>query len=449
MAEKKVASRQERLIFEKIIRDDMQNPIQRKNPNIFPTPQNSQNYVPTPMNNQGEYPIQDNNIPNHTPIPNKQQTPKQRLINIKRNIGKRDAVWEEKRRIKMQLVDNIMNNNSNNNTNEQNQGDMMRPQDNIQRQPMYNDNIPPERSPIEPIRKTPMNQMYPERSPINPNIQPQPGYIQQQRTPMNQPGYTPQQRTPLNNRMPQPGYTPQQRTPMNQPGYMPQQRTPMPQPGYPQQQRTPMNIPNQMQPGYTPQQRTPMYPNQIPQQRTPYNNPNIPNQPTRGYTPQYQPRSPYSQNNPNYIPTPQRNVMSPNQQPLRSPYANYPSNGIEQRGPTPMQQPNMNQQIRTPYQQYPSRTPAPMSHTMQTPYNQNSMRNARTPFDYKPTNSFYGQNRIESGSNFQISNRPPSRPFGNVSFKGTNRGGQMEPYYYERENINSNYPNPTQREQYY
>ena len=86
MAEKKVASRQERLIFEKIIRDDMQNPIQRNIPNTFPTPQNNQNYVPTPINNQTEYPIQDNNVPNHTPIPNKQQTPKQRLINIKRNI---------------------------------------------------------------------------------------------------------------------------------------------------------------------------------------------------------------------------------------------------------------------------------------------------------------------------------------------------------------------------
>ena len=74
MAEKKVASRQERLIFEKIIRDDMQNPIQRNIPNTFPTPQNNQNYVPTPINNQTEYPIQDNNVPNHTPIPNKQQT---------------------------------------------------------------------------------------------------------------------------------------------------------------------------------------------------------------------------------------------------------------------------------------------------------------------------------------------------------------------------------------
>ena len=279
MAEKKVASRQERLIFEKIIRDDMQNPIQRNIPNTFPTPQNNQNYVPTPINNQTEYPIQDNNVPNYTPIPNKQQTPKQRLINIKRNIGKRDAVWEEKRRIKMQLFDNIINNNSSNNANAQ---DMMRPQDNIQRQPMYNnDNIPPERSPIEPIRRTPLNQMYTERSPINPNIQPQPGYTPQQRTPMNQPGYTPQQRTI-----------------MNQHGYFPQQRTPM-------------NPPSQPQRGYTPQQRTPMYSNPIPQQRTPYNNSNIPNQPSRGYTPQYKPRSPYSQNNSNYVPTPQRNVMSP------------------------------------------------------------------------------------------------------------------------------------------
>ena len=115
-----------------------------------------------------------------------------------------------------------------------------------------------------------------------------------------------------------------------------------------------------------------------------------------------------------------------------------------------MQQPNMNQQTLPQYQQYPSRTPAPMSHTMQAPYNQNSMRNARTPFvDYKPSNSFYGQNRIENANNFQISYRPPSRPFGNVSFKGTNRGGQMDPYYYERENINTNSNYPTQREQYY
>ena len=142
--------------------------------------------------------------------------------------------------------------------------------------------------------------------------------------------------------------------------------------------------------------------------------------------------------------------MSPYQQPLRSPYANYPSQGMAQRGPTPMQQPNMNQQTLPQYQQYPSRTPAPMSHTMQEPYNQNSMRNARTPFvDYKHSNSFYGQNRIENANNFQISYRPPSRPFGNVSFKGTNRGGQMDPYYYERDNINTNSNYPTQREQYY
>ena len=405
MAEKKVASRQERLIFEKIIRDDMQNPIQRNIPNTFPTPQNSQNYVPTPVNNQEYYPIQSNNAQSQTPMPVKQQTPKQRLINIKRNIGKRDAVWEEKRRIKMQLVDNIMNNN----TNEYKQPEMIRPQNEMQRQPMYNDNIPPK---IEPMRRTPMNQnqMYPERTP---NI-PQPGYTPQQRTPMNHPGYTPQQRTPLNNWMPQP-----------QPGYTPQGRTPIPQQGY------------------TPQQRTPMYNNPPPQQRTPYINPNIQNQPTRGYTPQYQPRSPYAQNNP--IPTPQRNIMSPNQQPLRSPYGNYPPSGM-----API--PNMNQQTRTPHQQYPSRTPAPMSHTMQAPYNQNVMRNSRTPFvDYKPSSSFYDQNRIENPNNFQISNRPPSRPFGNVSFKGTSRGGQMDPYYYERENIktNNNYPNPIQRNQYY
>ena len=139
MAEKKVASRQERLIFEKIIRDDMQNPIQRNIPNTFPTPQNSQNYVPTPVNNQEYYPIQSNNAQSQTPMPVKQQTPKQRLINIKRNIGKRDAVWEEKRRIKMQLVDNIMNNN----TNEYKQPEMIRPQNETQRQSMYNDNIPP------------------------------------------------------------------------------------------------------------------------------------------------------------------------------------------------------------------------------------------------------------------------------------------------------------------
>ena len=440
MTEKKVASRQERLLFEKMIQNDMANPVPRNIPKTFPTPQNHQNYVPiTPNNNLQDYPIQNNRaIQNETPI---KKAPVQRLIPIKRNIGKRDIIWEEKRRMKMQLVENIMRGAGNNN------GYLSAQQ--------------------EDANNRRQDQLYESQldyrvQQIAPN-QPRETYEREQVTPYNN--------NPINQRLTPLNQTNQQRTPM---GQIAHQRTPIGQ-GYPQ--RTPIeqinrqNIPINQTPGYTPQQRTPLY-----NDRAQYQNPNYYNRLQRtpmnnNPTPQYPNQQMQSPLNyaPNQNYTPQRNIISPaNQTPLRSPYQNYPpQNGY--RNPTssnPIQspqygEPNMyqqqlrrspNQQIRTPYQQLPSRTPQ-MQMQGQTPYNPNSvMRNSRTPFaDYKLAG--YGVNRMENANNFQISNRPPSRPFGNVSFKGNNssRGNNIDPYYYERENINTNnnYMNTMPRQQQY
>lgn len=463
MAEKKVASRQERLLFEKMIQNDMANPVVRNIPKTFPTPQNRQNYVPiTPNNNQQDYPIQNNNPPqNETLI---KRAPVQRLIPIKRNIGKRDIVWEEKRRMKMQLVENIMRGVGNNNDYQSSQQEALineRQNQFYEPQPDYRTqqiglNQPREtykRDQLTPYNNNSLNQ---QRTPIiqaNPQRTPM-GQMNQQRTPMNQ------QRSPLNQMNPQ-------RTPM---GQMNPQLTQIGQ-GY--QQKTPIDQINQA-PLYSPQQRTPLYGDRGQYQNPNYYNNNTQRTPINNIPAQQYPNQ-QIQSPPNYGPnrnyTPQRNIISPtNQPPLPSPYQNYPpQNGY--RNPTPSnpiqssqyrdqnlyQQPmrSPNQQIRTPYQQMPSRTPQmQLNRTIgQTPYNPNSiMRNSRTPFvDYKPTG--YNINKMENTNNFQISNRPPSRPFGNVSFKGNNsyRQNNMDPYYYERENINTNnnYMNNMARQQQY
>ena len=470
MTEKKVASRQERLLFEKMIQHDMANPVPRNMPTTFPTPQNHQNYVPiTPNNNLQDYPIQNSRaIQSETPIT---KAPVQRLIPIKRNIGKRDIIWEEKRRMKMQLVENIMRGAGNNNGYlSAQEGVINRRQDQLyEPQPDHRvQQIAPsqpreiyEREQVAPYNNNPINQRLTPLNQTNP-----------QRTPMGQIG---QQKTSINpQRLPIEQMN-QQRTPI---GQINPQRTPIGQ-EYPQ--RTPIdqinhqNIPINQTSGYTPQQRTPLYNDRDQYANPKYYNNRLQRTPMNNNpTPQYPNQQ--MQSSPNYVPnqnyTPQRNIISPaNQTPLRSPYQNYPpQNGY--RNPTssnPIQSPqygdpNMyqqqptrspNQQIRTPYQQMPSRTPQmQINRTMgQTPYNPNSvMRNSRTPFaDYKPAG--YGVNRMENANNFQISNRPPSRPFGNVSFKGNNssRGNNIDPYYYERENINTNnnYMNTMSRQQQY
>ena len=54
---------------------------------------------------------------------NTTQQPKNRRFNVKRNIGKRDAVWEQKRKRKMNMISNN-NYNQRMNYGRQQQGDM-------------------------------------------------------------------------------------------------------------------------------------------------------------------------------------------------------------------------------------------------------------------------------------------------------------------------------------
>ena len=117
MSEKKVATRQERLIFENLIRQDMQRGIRRSNQFSQEEIQNNQNNFQSRtqqnnmIRNEPQFPIQNNpNMMNNIPMNNKHQQIKNRRFNIKRNIGKRDAIWEQKRKRKMSMMSN---NNSN------------------------------------------------------------------------------------------------------------------------------------------------------------------------------------------------------------------------------------------------------------------------------------------------------------------------------------------------
>ena len=123
MTERKVATRQERYMFEQLIRQDMQNGIQRTisdnskmNPNIpnnqgqnrtpITNNNNNQNYPQiqnsngqTPQNNQNN-----NNVKNNNGI---KRTLAQKFT-IRTNKGKRDAVWEQKRQLKIAKYEQMM-----------------------------------------------------------------------------------------------------------------------------------------------------------------------------------------------------------------------------------------------------------------------------------------------------------------------------------------------------
>ena len=123
MTERKVASKQERLMFEQLIRQDMQNGIQRTISNTPKTPSNyneninimqneNQNQIRTPNSNLN---IENNNNQNINMNKNNQniinREPKRTLaqkFNIRTNKGKRDAVWEQKRRIKIAKYEQLM-----------------------------------------------------------------------------------------------------------------------------------------------------------------------------------------------------------------------------------------------------------------------------------------------------------------------------------------------------
>ena len=101
--------------------------------------------------------------------------------------------------------------------------------------------------------------------------------------------------------------------------------------------------------------------------------------------------------------------------------------------------PNNYNYRQTPNNNYPMRTPQPQ-------YNQNkaqiqpkydnydyNMRGARTPFiDYRTGQNVYSKRGFTPGQNMynDIPNRPPSRPFGDISFKGQQNGGDN----YQRNN---------------
>lgn len=120
--EKRVATKEERLLFEKLIQNDRLYPKARKIPNSSENNQtnNYQNSYyprnPNSIQNSAQHLPQQNSVPNGAArIPSQPQKPKivQRLNNIKRNIGKRDFIWEQKRQKKLQIANQAMNNYNN------------------------------------------------------------------------------------------------------------------------------------------------------------------------------------------------------------------------------------------------------------------------------------------------------------------------------------------------
>ena len=98
---------------------------------------------------------------------------------------------------------------------------------------------------------------------------------------------------------------------------------------------------------------------------------------------------------------------------------------------------------------YPLRTPQPQFNQSKNfmknqydNYNNNyNLKGSRTPFvDYKTGQNIYNQRGFTPGQNQynEIPNRPPSRPFGDISFKGQNNGENIARGYSRQ---NHNYSN--------
>ena len=95
---------------------------------------------------------------------------------------------------------------------------------------------------------------------------------------------------------------------------------------------------------------------------------------------------------------------------------------------------------------YPSRTPQPQfnqpRNSMQNQYDNynNNLKGSRTPFvDYKTGQNIYNQRGFTPGQNHynDIPNRPPSRPFGEISFKGQNNAENMDGRGYPKHNYSN------------
>jgi hypothetical protein len=104
---------------------------------------------------------------------------------------------------------------------------------------------------------------------------------------------------------------------------------------------------------------------------------------------------------------------------------------------------NQGRQSPNNYNDMPLRTPQPMYNQSRSPMmNQydngnNMLKGSRTPFvDYRTGQNIYNEKRFTPGRNQynDIPNRPPSRPFGEISFKQQNGGENMG-------NYRNNYPN--------
>ena len=209
MTERKVASREERLMFEQIIRQDMQNGIQRtisstprtpksytpNNPQYQPQPQiqnQNQNQMRSPnsnLNYQNDNQNQNINEQNQIKI---NKGPKKTLaqkFNIRTNKGKRDAVWEQKRRIKNAKYEQLMQEEQE--YYEQQQGSPKMTPQNINSINNENDMQYQRKTPNNQPRMTPQQQQYQRNTPNNqPRMTPQQQY---EGTPNNQPRMTPQQ----------------------------------------------------------------------------------------------------------------------------------------------------------------------------------------------------------------------------------------------------------------
>ena len=219
MAEKKVASRQERLMFEQLIRQDMQNGIQRTISDNAQTPNNYSNNNNQNRNPNINYSNQNGNYPKvqspNSQTPNNNQKnnqsnnvnngPKRTLaqkFNIRTNKGKRDAVWEQKRQLKFAKYEQLMQ----------------------EEQQYYDRKLSPKMTPSEENKQ--MNNynnggQYQRGTPNNqPRMTPQEQY--QRGTPNNQPRMTPQEQ--YQRGTPQGGYQQQQyqRGTPSQPGMTPQ-----------------------------------------------------------------------------------------------------------------------------------------------------------------------------------------------------------------------------------
>lgn len=418
MDEKKVATKQERLMFEQLIQNDRQYPNRRQNQmgrgsEMMPTntPQVQRNNLEQPQ-------LQ----PNETYQPQQGNASKiQQRPLIKRNIGKRDGVWEEKRKRKMEMIEYL-------NQREQHQyDDRQYPRDQYMNEykkntpsepqgPLSNKRIEQNETPMkkQQQRMTPISQEYNQQLKIIPmnnnesNLQRKTPILnsgqQAERTPLN----IQQNRTPINSMYPQGNNneiqrkTPLQnqdiRSSMNQDNSLQQQRTPLNHDYYEQHNSSPMQNYNQTMANQQ-IRSTPLTNNSDTRQNNLHNTMDQTNNNNR--TPlninQDINQRDYQNHNNALRKTPQYGYnLTPNNQPNRTPY------NVQQNG-TPFNQP---QQNRTPYNQpQPGNFPYDQPQLNRTLYNQPQQN--RTPFNQ--LQQAYQQPQYDEQENYNRNNQQYSK----------------------------------------